>query len=382
MGEYPPIFEEAAIFGDSPSIVCPVDAFFVCSAGMPAFVPGLELARAYWFDIVAPILDPQLAGSDRAAALISGGSDVLGFDTEQSTDHGWGPRVFVFLRDDVDRDVVRSLARELNDALPDTFRGYPTRFAARDDEPIRHQVSLTTVTELADTVLGFDPRSPITPQDWLKTPTQRLRSLTKGAVFEDGPGDLTEIRENLAWYPHDIWIYVLGCQWRRLAQEEPFVGRCGQVGDDLGSAIVTARLIRDLMRLCFLIEREYAPYSKWLGTAFSQLDCAPELVPTLIAALRASGWPERERHLTVAFETVAANFNALGVTSPIEPNIRPFYNRPFLVLDSDRFADACMAITPFRNLGFVGSIDQFVDSTDVLSYPSRVTQLAQSIWGL
>jgi hypothetical protein len=347
---------------------------------MPAFVPGLELARAYWFDVVAPILDPHVGVSDRAAALIGDGSDVLGFDTEQSTDHGWGPRVFVFLRDDVDRDAIRSLERAVEERLPDLFGGYPTRFAVRGDGPVRHQVFLTTVGDMVVPVLGFDPRSAMTARSWLKTPTQRLHSLTAGAVFEDGTGDLTEIRENLAWYPHEVWIYVLGCQWRRLAQEEPFAGRCGQVGDEIGSAVITARLIRDLMRLCFLIERVYAPYNKWLGAAFSHLACAPNLVPTLRSALRASDWPEREEHLTAAFETVAANFNALGVTVPVEARVRPFYDRPFLVLGSDRFADACMADTPLRDLGFVGSIDQFVDSTDVLSYPARVTQLAESIW--
>lgn len=35
-----------------------------------------------------------------------------------------------------------------------------------------------------------------------------------------------------------------------------------------GSAVITARLARDLMRLCLLMDRRYPPYSKWLGTAF------------------------------------------------------------------------------------------------------------------
>src|SRR5689334_5038160 len=112
---------------------------------MPAFVPGLELAREYWFEIVAPILDAELGRPDRAAALLGDGSDILGFDTEQSTDHGWGPRVIVFLRDDTDRELIRSLARSVSRALPEAFRGYPTTFVARTGEPARHQVLLTTV---------------------------------------------------------------------------------------------------------------------------------------------------------------------------------------------------------------------------------------------
>ena len=60
----------------------------------------------------------------------------------------------------------------------------------------------------------------------------------------------------------------------RLAQEESFPGRCGEGGDEVGSRINAARLVRDVMRMCFLLERRYAPYGKGLGTAF----CAPESV--------------------------------------------------------------------------------------------------------
>ena len=48
---------------------------------------------------------------------------------------------------------------------------------------------------------------------------------TAGAVFEDSAGKLTEARRVLRWYPDDAWLYLLGCQWRRLSQEEPFLGR-------------------------------------------------------------------------------------------------------------------------------------------------------------
>ena len=108
-------------------------------------------------------------------------------------------------------------------------------------------------------------------------PQQPLLEVTAGGVFHDGLGELIPMREKLAWYPHDVWLYLLASQWMRIAQEEPFVGRCAEAGDELGSRIVAGRIVRDLMRLCFLIERRYAPYSKWLGTAFARLDCASEL---------------------------------------------------------------------------------------------------------
>ena len=41
------------------------------------------------------------------------------------------------------------------------------------------------------------------------------------------------------------------------------------------------------MRLAFLMERQYAPYAKWLGPAFARLACAPRLTPS--APRRAQG---------------------------------------------------------------------------------------------
>ena len=59
----------------------------------PAFIPGLELAGAFYREAVGPLIGDV----PHAAALIGTGSDVLGFDTARSTDHGWGPRVQVFV---------------------------------------------------------------------------------------------------------------------------------------------------------------------------------------------------------------------------------------------------------------------------------------------
>ncbi|MGH8977421.1 MAG: DUF4037 domain-containing protein [Acidimicrobiia bacterium] len=348
---------------------------------MPPFLPGVQLAREYWFEVVAPVLDAHVPSPERAAALLFTGSDVLGFDTEQSTDHGWGPRVFVFLPDGTEPARLRELVDVVDGALPDAFRGFPTRFPPRDGMPPCHQVWFRTVGGFVDATLGFDPRHGVGARDWLRTPTQLLRELTAGAVFEDGLGDLTRVRAELAWYPDDVWRYVLACQWRRIAQEEAFVGRCGQVGDELGSAIVAARLVRDVVRLGFLIERDYAPYSKWLGTAFARLPCATALRTPMQQTLAATDWQHREAHLCLVLERVAERFNQLELVEAIDPVVRPFFRRPFRVLDANRFADACFASTSLRALGWAGAVDQFFDSTDVLSGPQHVAAVAAShIW--
>jgi hypothetical protein len=136
--------------------------------------------------------------------------------------------------------------------------------------------------------------------------------------------------------------------------------------------VVTARLVRDLMRLSLLIDRTYPPYSKWLGTAFTRSG-APE-GDALRSALAATAWRGRERHLMAAYESMAVRHNALGLTAPVDPRVRPFHDRPFRVLDAGRFADALTAgITDpeLRGRPRTGAIDQFADNTDVLGDRGR-----------
>src|SRR6516165_1548691 len=183
--------------------------------------------------------------------------------------------------------------------LPSSFRGYPVAFPVTGEPgTARHRVEVAGLGAWLTGRLGFDPQHGITLLDWLATPAQRLAEVTAGDVFHDGPGELTRARARLAWYPYDVWLYVLACQWQRVGQEEAFPGRCAEVGDDLGSVIVTARLARDLMRLCLLMHGRYPPYSKWLGTAFAQLPgTAGELGASLAAAISAADWRTREQHL-------------------------------------------------------------------------------------
>lgn len=355
----------------------------------PPFVPGLELSRRFYLEAVRPLLDEAVPGITHSAARLGSGSEVLGFDTPRSADHEWGPRLQIFLHA---RDVTRHGARItalLSERLPKTFLGYPTHFASSGeagvrvmrttDGPVHHRVEVTDPGVWFTARLGFDPRQGITVADWLATPTQRLAEVTAGAVLHDGLGRLAPVRAGLDWYPHDLWLHLLACQWQRISREEAFVGRCGEVGDELGSAVVASRLVRELMRLCLLMERRYPPYSKWFGSAFARTSQAATLTPVLAEVLASTGWHTREHHLARAYETVAAAHNRLGLTGPVDPATRPYHNRPFQVLHAERFTaalTACITDPDIRSLPMIGAVDQFVDSTDVLSHPELTRAVA------
>lgn len=141
-----------------------------------------------------------------------------------------------------------------------------------------------------------------------------------------------------------------------------FVGRAAEAGDELGSRMVAARVVRDLIRLCFLLERAYAPYSKWLGTAFARLDAAATVGPFLAAAVAADTYQRREDALVLAYGEVARRHNAAQISYPQEPTARLFHDRPFRVIDAGRFAQACVdaiADAALRALPLVGAVDQW-----------------------
>lgn len=339
----------------------------------PAFVPGLELASAFNREVVGPLL-----GDVRhSAALIGTGSDVLGFDTARSTDHGWGPRLQVF----VDHADVAPVVAGVDAGLPDTFRGWPVRYGW-GPVPVQHHVTVTTLRDWLVAHLGVDATRPLATADWLVTPQQLLLGVAEGAVFRDDTGALARVREALAWYPGPVWRWLLGCQWRRLAQEEPFVQRAAEVGDELGSAVIAARLARDVMRLALLIARRYAPYSKWLGTAFARLEHPDGLDRFLADAVRAPNLEAREAALGMAYEAVARRFNRLGLIEPVDPALRPFHDRPARVLIAYRFADPCLASVAdpgLRALAPIGAVDQVVDTSDALTRPELFRRFSE-LW--
>jgi hypothetical protein len=360
---------------------------------MAHFTPGVQLNAMFYRESVAPILAAVFPELPYSAALIGHGSDVLGYDSERSTDHEWGPRLLIFLPDKDFRDQADSVSEILTARLPTEFRGYSTNFAEPDEnrvrwmvpaesDRVRHHINFHTVREFIRSYLGIDSRATPSNVDWLLMYQNALLEITGGAVYHDGLGELVPVRQSLTWYPREVWLYLLASQWIRLAQEEPFPSRCGEGGDELGARINSARLVRDVMKLCFLIEGRYAPYSKWLGTAFSHLNCAHGLEPVLRAAVAADTWQSREQHLCAAFEIVARMRNSTGLFATLDTGTMSFHDRPYRVLGAGRFAKAVSDEIRdeslrkiYATVGPIGSIDQFADSTNLLMRPDLRNRL-------
>ena len=347
---------------------------------MTKFIPGLELSRLFYQKEVRSILNKQFPKLKYSAALFGWGSEVLGFDTEISRDHHWGPRVLIFLSDGDYPKLKDKIHKALSSNLPYEFMGYSTNYSEPAANGVRrsisiksgsvnHMVGIYTTKKFFEMRLGFDPKKTISVTDWLTFPQQRLLEVVSGEVFHDGLDELSKARQKFNYYPRDAWLYLLACQWTKISQEEAFVGRAGDVGDELGSQVVASRIVRELMRLSFLMEKKYFPYSKWLGTVFNKLKISKKLALILRKVLLSQSWKEREKWLGEAYGIVVAQHNSLHITNSFPARVSKYYGRPYLVIHGDSIAAAIkskiksLQVKKIKNS--IGAIDQFIDSTDV-----------------
>jgi hypothetical protein len=318
---------------------------------------------------VAPAIAAEFPGLPHAAGLLGRGSEVLGYDDSMSTDHTWSARVTVFVSGEVLTEHGESVQTRLAARLPNLFEGVST------------EVSVTTVRQYFLDQLDLDVSVAWDAYDWISLPEQRLCAMTAGAVFHDDL-DLEQVRRNLAYYPRDIWLYLMVAGWWRVHPEMNLVGRAGYAGDDLGSTLIASEMVSGLMHLSFLIERRYAPYSKWFGTAFSELPIADRLSAPLDRALHARTWREREQALGNGYEIVASAFNDLEIAPRLALEPVRMWERPFAVPWAD-FPGALSAsirdpqVRDLLERWPTGGIDQVRDILWVSRFRTKVRDLAK-----
>ncbi|WP_352396697.1 DUF4037 domain-containing protein [Kineosporia sp. NBRC 101677] len=338
---------------------------------------GITLARSYYQDVVAPLLRDRWPGLPHAGARLGSGSDVLGLDDETSRDHDWGLRLTLL----VEGDQVRAVTDYLEERLPDTYRGLPTRFATSWDPAVRQRAEVATAEAFVASRLGLDASGTMTSLDWLCLTGQSLLEVTAGQVFTDDLGVLTGLRRKLAWYPDDVWCYVVAADWIRLGVDLPVLGRTGHRGDDLGSRVICARIVNTAMHLAFLLSRRWPPYPKWLGTMSTQLPMAGDLVPVLTAALTAQRWSERQEAVAQALAVLHRAQRGAGLATSEGIPTELLVDRPVLGIRAPVPDLLLQAVTDplVRALPpGVGSVEQWVDNVRVLMNADHRVQTARS----
>jgi hypothetical protein len=364
------------------------------------FIKGLKLNEDYALHIVKPLIDRHYPELNYALGLVGYGSDVLGFDTEISMDHNWGPRLVLFLEDNRYDELYEELDELFKFQLPVSFQGFPTNFThpstdstqsmeAIEKNPVNHLIQITTVSRFVEASLGFDMYHELTLKDWLYFSEQGLLELTEGKIFFDSIGTITQIRSTMKRFPKDILRIKLASLWERIANEEAFVGRCLDTGDDIGLRLITARIINTLMKICFYLEERFIPYSKWFGSAFDTLLIAKEIKASFMSCLTMKEADKIPRALADLYTLVVNYQNSKSLTEVIDSNVQYYYSRPYTVIFANRIVDALIdsienqeiKLYDYRLIGLEQKVDgmDFTDQSGLLKSVLEVETIAEKI---
>lgn len=346
------------------------------------FIPGIELSERFYKEVVKEKLETNYCDLQYAAALLGRGSEVLGYDDNMSTDHHWGPRFQLFLKDDDFKKFSKDIKEFLSKTLPTSFLGYSTHWSEpdpndsmnqfleeKDIPPINHRIEIYSVKSYLRENLYISTLE-FSDLEWFCIPEQILLEFTSGKVFYDSYGELAQAREALSYYPYSIWLFKILAQLDRISQEMAFIGRTGGIGDELGSIIETNRLVKFVMEMAFILEKKYIPYPKWFGKAFDDLPIAKTLKPILTAVLYEKDWRLREKIFCDAYLELIQKINSLQIISNM--NIKPqnFFNRPQMVVHFDSIISELKKRlkSKFKDLRYpIGTINQFIDNCNILS---------------
>jgi hypothetical protein len=311
------------------------------------FIKGLELNKGFYFDIVKPLLEKNYPNLDYSATLLGYGSDVIGFDTEISMDHNWGPRLQLFIDD-------TNMISELNDffslELPFQYNGFSVNFTKpgydgtirmehTNEKPINHLIEITTFEDYLKNRYSLDKIIHFTQKDWLKCSDQNLVEITSGEVYYDGLDKITKTRTELKFYPPDICKLRMAVLWDYIWNKEAFVGRNIALDDYIGLKLNVSRIVNYLMKILFYLEKKYIPYCKWFGSMFKTLTAYNNVNSMILNIIKENEPKKMEEYLCVLYEAVIERHNQNTELPHLDNKTRNFFNRPYKVIFAENIVE-------------------------------------------
>lgn len=274
---------------------------------------GLELSRAYFERFGRPMLDEQFPEllPYLAVGLFGQGSECFGWDDALSRDHDFEPGFCLFLPEEeiVDRRQAFLLERAYS-KLPKEFEGL-RRSLMQPVGGARHGVLRTA--EFFTKTLG-SPNGALSLEQWLTLPEQALAEATNGAIFLDNWGEVSRIREQLAYFPEDVRCKRLAGRLLLMAQAGQYnIARCLGHGETGAAQLAAIEFADSAMAAAFLLARRYRPYYKWRFRALRELPGLSELAEPLEQILTTPCDEEKLQTVEEICAAVAAEVRAQGL---------------------------------------------------------------------
>ena len=232
---------------------------------------GLEIAEKYYREYGAEMMHTQFPELEEivAVGLTGSGSECYGYDDDTSRDHDFEPGFILFLPPEevVDRKTAFRMERAYA-KLPDEFLGL-TRNKDVSYDTGRHGVIRTA--DFFRAKVG-DPEGELSLEQWMNIPEHYLLEATNGKIFRDDVGTVTDIRARLAYFPEDVRLKKLAGALMIAEQASNYnYERQLSRGDTAAAQLAMYEYVKNVLSVCFLLEKKYKPYYKWVFRALNDL---------------------------------------------------------------------------------------------------------------
>lgn len=236
---------------------------------------GLEQSREFYETYGKAMICEQFATYEDkiAVGLVGEGSQCLGFDDEISRDHDYSNGFCMWL----DVDTYKEIGESLESAYRELMKKHGRESYILPEG--RKRYGVRTISDFYESILGIKG-IPETESDWLSLEDWQLRTATNGQVFYDKQGKFSEIRNALLkYYPDSVWKKKLALSLMKSAQAGQYnYKRALQRKEKVTAQLMLADYMKSTMEAVYLINRTYAPYSKWLYKGMDKLPVLPEVM--------------------------------------------------------------------------------------------------------
>ncbi|MBE6375427.1 MAG: DUF4037 domain-containing protein [Lentisphaerae bacterium] len=228
---------------------------------------GIECCREFFIKTGLPMLKEKFTEELPfiAAGIAGRGSECFGFDDEVSQDHDFNTGFALWLDDESEREFGFRLERAYRKLCCQLPRTAKSALGGAEHGVIR-------ISDFFRRHLGF-PGVPENWQQWYYTPSYAFAEVLNGAVFQEGTGEFSRIRQQIAnKMPEDVRRKKIAHHAIMAAQSGQYnFTRCLKHHENAAAEIALNDFVRHALQLIFLLERKFAPYYKWIFRAAREL---------------------------------------------------------------------------------------------------------------
>ena len=228
-----------------------------------------------------------------AFGLAGHGSECFGFDDEVSRDHDFTCGFAVWVSREDEEKYGFKLMRAYSSLLKDHTPGSSGKSSMLGE--MEH--GICRIDHFFLRHIGV-PGVPRNWQQWLYTPDHAFAEALNGKVFLDNAGTFSALRNALrTQMPEDVRLKKIAARLASAAQSGQYnFARCCAHNEPGAAALALSDFVRDCIVLLFLLNREFAPYYKWMFRALQRLPILGELAMPLEFLLTDHGTPEEKQN--------------------------------------------------------------------------------------